>query len=119
MNNANIVGRLTKDPEPRSTQGGTVLTLCVAVDRGDKNKSTDFIDCVAFNKTAEFIAQYFHRGDPIMITGKIQTRTWERDDGTKQKSTEVFISECGFVPRSNNAGAQGRATSGNEGVIAF
>lgn len=102
MNSVNIVGRFTKAPEARATQGGTVLSFCLAVDRGDRNKNTDFIDCVAFGKTAEFITQYFSKGDPIMVTGKLQTRTWERDDGTKQKAAEVYVSECGFVPRVNS-----------------
>lgn len=106
MNNANIVGRLTKEPESRSTQGGNVLSFCVAVDRGDKNKSTDFIDCVAFGPKADFITRYFHKGDPIAVTAKIQTRTWEKNDGTKQKVTELIVSECGFVPRSSNASTQ-------------
>lgn len=106
MNCSNIVGRMTKDPEPRSTQNGTLLSFCVAVDRGDKNKNTDFIDCVAFAQKAEFISSYFHRGDPIAITGKIQTRMWEKNDGTKQKVTELFVNDVSFVPRAAQ-GAQG------------
>ena len=101
MNIVCIVGRLTKDPEPRKTQSGnTSLSLCIAVSRGDKNKSTDFIDCQAWGKTAEFISSYFHKGDPISISGKIQTRTWQKDDGSKTKITEVWVGEATFVPGS-------------------
>lgn len=104
MNCINIIGRLTKEPAPRKTQSGnTSLQICVAVDRGDKNKSTDFIDCVAWGSRAEFITKYFHKGTPIAITGILQTRVWEKDDGTKQKITEVFINEAGFVPRQERA----------------
>ena len=100
MNNINIIGRLTKEPAPRKTQNGTTsLQICVAVDRNDKNKGTDFIDCVAWGSRAEFISKYFHKGTPIAITGSLQTRIWEKDDGTKNKITEVYINEAGFVPR--------------------
>lgn len=102
MNSINIVGRLTKEPSPKTTQNGnTVLQICIAVDRGDKGKNTDYIDCQAWGSTAQFISRYFHKGTPIAITGRLQTRVWEKDDGTKQKITEVFISEVGFVPRDS------------------
>lgn len=103
MNSVCIVGRLTRDPEPRKTQNGnTLLQTCVAVSRGDKSKTTDFIDCQAWGKTAEFIAQYFHKGDPIAISGKLQTRTWQKDDGSKVKVTEVLIGDVAFVPGSSS-----------------
>lgn len=107
MNNIIITGRLTKDPELKQTQTGAYfLPLCVAVDRGDKNRTTDFIDCLAWNKTAEFIAKYFKKGKPIEITGKLTTRTYEKNDGTKVKATEVLINEVGFVIGANEQAAK-------------
>ena len=116
MNSVNIVGRLTKEPTPKTTQSGnTSLQICIAVDRGDKNRSTDFIDCVAWGNRAEFITKYFHQGSPIAITGKLQTRIWEKDDGTKQKVTEVYIDEAGFVPKTRS----GEQPEQEEGNITF
>ena len=107
MNNINLIGRLTKDPELKQTQAGAYFVpLCVAVDRGDKNRTTDFIDCLAWNKTAEFIAKYFKKGKPIEITGKLTTRTYEKSDGTKVKATEVLINEVGFVIGANEQAAK-------------
>lgn len=107
MNNINLIGRLTKDPELRQTQAGAYFVpLCVAVDRGDKNRTTDFIDCLAWNKTAEFIAKYFKKGKPIEITGKLTTRTYEKNDGSKVKATEVLINEVGFVIGANEQAAK-------------
>lgn len=101
MNSVHIVGRLTRDPEARNTSSGsTVSGFCVAVDKGGKDKGADFIDCQAWNKTAEFICQYFHKGDPIAISGKLTTRTYEKD-GRNVKVTDVLVTEVSFVPRSN------------------
>ena len=98
MNISCLVGRLTKEPEPRTTQNGaTYLMFCLAVSRGDKNKTTDFIDCQAWNEKAKFITQYFHKGDPMDITGKLVTRSYEKD-GQKRKVTEVMVDSVSFVP---------------------
>ena len=103
MNCINIVGRLTKEPAPRKTQNGsTLLQMCLAVDRGDKSRSVDFIDCIAWGSRAEFITKYFHKGSPIAVTGSLQTRTFDKDDGTKQKIVEVYVDAANFVPRERN-----------------
>ena len=75
--NINIIsGRLTSNPELKNTSTGkAVVNFTVAVDRGDKNKTTDFIDCVAWDSKAEFIAKWFTKGSPIEIAGKTTTRT--------------------------------------------
>ena len=102
MNTVCLVGRITKDPEARSTQNGsTFVQFCVAVDRGDKKKTTDFIDCQAWHTTAKFITQYFHKGDPMSITGKITTRTYE-NDGQQRKITDVLVDKADFVPWNNS-----------------
>lgn len=102
MNNVNLIGRLTRDPEPKKTASGiTALTFCVAVDRRDQAKTTDFINCQAWRGTAEFISSYFHKGDPIAITGQIITRSYEKSDGQTVKLTEVLANNVEFVPKSS------------------
>lgn len=98
MNNVSIIGRLVYEPELKTTQSGTgYLPLRIAVDRHDKNKSTDFFSAKAWNKTAEFISKYFHKGDPIEITGKLQTDSYEKQDGTKVTEVFIYVSEVGFT----------------------
>ena len=72
MNSINIIGRITKEPELKQTQNGNkVVSFCLAVTRRDKNKTTDWIDCVAWNKTAEILAQYCHKGKLISVSGSV------------------------------------------------
>ncbi len=106
MNCVSLVGRLTKDPEARKTiNGNSSLQFTVAVDRGTKdqngNRITDFINCQAWNKTADFICSYFRKGDPIEINGNLQTRTYEKD-GQKVFVTEVYVTKADFVPGKPN-----------------
>jgi len=102
MNCVNLIGRLTRDPEPKRTNSGiTALTFTIAVDRGDKDRNTDFINCQAWRTTAEFITKYFHKGDPIAVTGKIITRSYEKD-GQTIKVFEVLATEAGFVPKTGS-----------------
>ena len=82
INNVTIMGRLTAAPELKSTQSGKLVTsFAVAVERAYKGaneeRQTDFIDCVAWSGTAEFISKYFHKGSLIAIVGRLQTRTYE------------------------------------------
>ena len=98
LNKVVLIGRMVKDIELRTTQGGkTVGTFTVAVDDGygDK-KTTDFINCVAWEKTAGFIHDYFGKGRMIVLVGKIKTRSWDTEDG-KRYATEVFVSEVDFA----------------------
>lgn len=112
MNTVCLIGRLVREPESRATENGSIsLPFTIAVSRNDKNRNTDFIDCQAWNNTAKFICQYFHKGDPITIIGKIQTRVWEKEDATKIKITEVLVSECGFVPRTSGNGTSTEESS--------
>lgn len=96
MNNCNFTGRLTKDPELKTTQGGKNYTrLCLAVDGikdKDGNKTADFIDCIAWNKSAEIIAQYARKGSKLGISGRLHTTTYEKD-GEKRKAVDVVINE--------------------------
>jgi single-strand DNA-binding protein len=97
-------GRLTADPELKTTTTGTsVCNFTVAVNRKvarDEERKADFITCTAWRKTAEFIASYFHKGDSIVVEGGLQVRSWEKD-GKKHYATEVIVNEATFVDGKN------------------
>ncbi len=102
LNKAILCGRLTKDPELRSSQSGvSICSFSVAVPRKYKKegeeRQVDFINCVAFRQTADFISRYFNKGNLISIDGSIQTRSWEDNDGKKRYATEVVVNDAGFV----------------------
>ncbi|NLC48119.1 MAG: single-stranded DNA-binding protein [Tenericutes bacterium] len=106
MNKIILVGRLTKDPELRSTTSGiSTVAFSVAVNRNFKNKEgnydADFINCVAFRNQAEFISKYFKKGGLIGIDGRIQTRNYDAEDGTKRYVTEVLVDSVEFVGGKN------------------
>lgn len=104
MNIVIIQGRMTKDAETKTlSSGSTITAFTVAVDRGGKSKETDFIDCKAWGKTGEFVSSYFTKGKPISVMGKIQTRTWEAQDGTKRKAVEVLADSVDFVVGSSGS----------------
>ena len=107
LNTVIIMGRLTVAPELKSTQSGKLVTsFAVAVDRAYKGaneeRQTDFIDCVAWTNTAEFISKYFHKGSLIAIVGRLQTRTYEDKNGNKRKATEVVIEQASFTGEKKN-----------------
>lgn len=98
MNNISISGRFVYEPELKTTKNGTnYVKTRIAANRNDKNKTVDFFGVQAWNKTAEFIVNYFHKGDPIEITGKLQTDTYDKQDGTKVSEVYIFITEVGFT----------------------
>ena len=92
------MGRLTRDPELRHTGKGTpVTTFSIAIDNGyGDNKRTDFVNCLAWNKTAEFVTKYFTKGKMIIVIGRITTRSWETQDGKRAYATEVVANEVNF-----------------------
>lgn len=96
MNNCNFTGRLTKDPELKTTQSGKkYLRFCLAVDGikdKDGNKTADFVDCIAWNKSGEIIAQYARKGSKLGISGRLHTTTYDKD-GEKRKSVDVVVNE--------------------------
>lgn len=104
-----LIGRLTRDPEVRYSDGGhTVARFSVAVDRKFKKENeqtADFIGCVAFGKTAEFIEKYFFKGSKIVIEGQIQTGSYTNQEGQKIYTTDVIAREVEFgeSKNSNNA----------------
>lgn len=109
LNKAVLAGRLTGDPELKTTQSGiSVTSFTLAVDRKvakDAEKKTDFITVIAWRQTAEFITRYFRKGSPLCVTGSIQTRSWTDQNGGKRYATEVVADEANFV-ESKNASEQ-------------
>ena len=95
LNHIVIMGRLTRDPELRSTQSGVkVATFTVAVDRDYSGrdggeKQTDFIDCVAWRQGGEFVATYFHKGSMIVVSGRLQSRKWKDREGNNRVNWEI------------------------------
>lgn len=101
LNVAIIMGRLTRDPELRRTNSGKpVASFTVAVDRDyapeGQERETDFIDCVAWNGTAEFVSKYFKKGSMIVVNGRLQLRNLTDKDGNKRKSAEILAANAYF-----------------------
>ena len=102
MNKVVLMGRLTKDPETRYTQTNNiqVTSFTLAVNRRftkDGEQQADFINIVSWNKTAEFVSKYFRKGQQVGVIGRIQTRTWDDDQGQKHYVTEVIAEEVYFA----------------------
>ena len=104
MNKVVFVGRLTKNPELRYAAGSdiAVCKFTVAVNRQGKKDEADFINCVAFNKTAETIAQYLTKGRQIAIAGHIQTGSYLKDDGAKVYTTDVVVETFDFIDSNSS-----------------
>ena len=113
LNHITIMGRLTRDPELRRTGSGiAVASFTVAVDRdfGGRDggeKETDFIDCVAWRQTGEFVSKYFTKGRMIVVSGRLQIRSWTDKDGNKRRTAEVVADNCYFgdSKRENDGGS--------------
>lgn len=92
------MGRITHTPELKTTKDSnkSVMRFSIAVNRGNKEKETDFFSCVAWEKNAEFINKYFKKGDPIIVNGRLQSRNYKGKDGTDKTITEVVVYEVNF-----------------------
>ena len=116
MNKVMLIGRLTKDPDLRYTQSGTAVTnFTLAVNRRynlNGEQEADFINCVAWNKSAEFVANYFHKGKQMALEGRLQVRSYEGDDGQRRWVTEVVVEQMEFVGSKNDKGNSGNGNSG-------
>ena len=98
MNKVTLVGRLTKEPELRYTQSQTAVTsFTLAVDRRKKEDGADFINCVAWSKTAELVKQYVHKGHRLGVAGRISTRSHEDSNNTRHYVVEVTADEIEFL----------------------
>jgi len=118
LNHIVIMGRLVRDPELRRTGTGVaVASFCVAVDRDFVSKDggerkTDFIDCVAWRQTGEFISKYFTKGRMIVVDGRLEMRDWTDKDGNKRTSAEINVANAYFGD-SKRDGDNGSAFGGN------
>ena len=118
LNQIVIMGRLTRDPELRRTGSGiavTSFTLAVDLDFGPKDggeKETDFIDCVAWRQTGEFVSKYFTKGRMAVVTGRLQIRGWTDKDGNKRRTAEV-IADSVYFGDSKKESDSGSSYGGN------
>jgi len=118
MNNVSLIGRLTNTPELKNTQSGTGYTrFSIAVDRRVKQgeeKQADFIDIVAWSKTAEFICKYFTKGKRIALNGSIRTGSYTAQDGTKKRTFEVWCDNVEFCDSKSAETTESTANIVNE-----
>lgn len=106
-----IMGRLTRDPELRKTASGTsVANFSAAVDRDfpsqDGSRETDFIDCVAWKHTADFVGKYFSKGKQIVVKGRLQIRSWTDKDGNKRRTAEIVADSVYFAGAKTESTAE-------------
>ena len=122
LNHITIMGRLTRDPELRRTGSGiAVASFTVAVDRdfGGRDggeRETDFIDCVAWRQTGEFVSKYFTKGSMIVVSGRLQIRSWTDKEGNKRRTAEVVADNVYFGESKRSEG--GSAYNGGNGYSA-
>ena len=127
LNHITIMGRLTRDPELRRTGSGVaVASFTVAVDRdfGGRDggeKETDFIDCVAWRQTGEFVSKYFTKGRMIVVSGRLQIRSWTDKDGNKRRTAEVVADNVYFGDsrRDSEGGSSYSAPASNSGFGSY
>lgn len=117
MNKAILMGRLTKDPELRytTTNNTAVCSFTIAVDRRfsrqGEERQADFIPIVAWNKLGEFCSKYFAKGRQIVVVGRIQTRTWDDNEGKRHYITEIVADEAYFADSKKGEGTPSRTSS--------
>ena len=114
-----LMGRMTYEPELRTTPSGvSVLRFQVACDKNyqkdSQNRQADFIDCVAWRQTAEFIKRYFHKGSMIAVEGSIQTSNYTDKNGAQRKQIKVVANNVSFCGGKSGNGSQGTQTAQNE-----
>ena len=121
MNKVILMGRLTRDPEVRYSQGENPLAIArytLAVDRrqsrsnGGDEQSADFINCLAFGRSGEFAEKYLHKGTKIAVTGRIQTGSYTNKEGVKVYTTEVVVEDHEFAESRNASGNDGNSFNG-------
>ena len=121
LNHITVMGRLTRDPELRTTPAGiSVASFSIAVDRDfankdTKEKETDFIDVVAWRQTGEFVSKYFTKGSMAVVSGRLQIRQWEDKEGGKRRTAEIVADNVYFGESKKTDGApQGFSTNSHE-----
>ena len=124
FNQAILAGRLTADPELKTTQSGISVTqFTVAVSRpkrkDDNTDTADFISCVAWKERAELVTKYFRKGSAIMVVGQIQTRTWTDNNNQKRYATEILVDNIRFVDSKADAAQKSPTANGNTGAPSY
>lgn len=120
MNKVNLVGRMVADPDVRYTSGDSPMAIArfrIACDRRIKKEgeqNADFISCICFGKTAEFVERYFNKGMKIGLSGRIHTGSYDNKDGQKIYTTDVLAEEVEFVESKNNGSSNASAPSNNK-----
>lgn len=118
MNAAIILGRLTRDPVIKVTQGGmTIARFTLAVNRLNKtgqNPEADFINCVAFGKTADAIGNYVYKRQRLLVEGRIQTGSYTSKSGEKKFTTEISVNRAEFIEKRSESSTQGNSHAGNQ-----
>ena len=122
MNKVILIGRLTKDPEMRTTTSGTATTsFTVAISRtytsANGERETDFINCVAWRKQAENISKYCSKGSQVAVEGRIQTRSYDAQDGTKRYVTEVLADNVTFLSTRGSGASNEMPDFGRSNVV--
>lgn len=121
LNHVIIMGRMTRDPELRRTASGTaVASFTLAVDRDfaakDAQRETDFIDCVAWRSTGEFVSKYFAKGRMAVVSGRLQIRPWTDKDGNNRRSAEVVVDNVYFGDSRRDAPEEAKEAIGTDYV---
>ena len=125
MNKVILIGRLTADAELKQTQNGTsVARFSLAVNRRfskDNEQTADFISCIAWKHTAEFICKYFRKGSMIAVSGRIQTGSYTDNNGVKRYTTDVVVEEAYFTGEKQNSGTAANtvASQGNANYVSM
>ena len=103
LNHVTIMGRLVRDPELRRTNSGKAVTsFAIACDKPGKDSGASFIDCVAWEKTAEFVNNFFTKGSAIIVEGRLESRQYETKDGQKRTATEVVVAQAHFCEKKKD-----------------
>ena len=120
-----ITGNLTRDPELRTTpNGANVCSFSVAVNRvyrdsnGEQKEDVSFIDCSAWGKSGEIIAQYAKKGSGILVSGRLEQRSWEDKEGQKRSRVEIVVEDFNFVGGNGDGGASGGSRGGSSSAAA-
>lgn len=122
MNKVILMGRLTRDPEVRYSQGDNAMAIArytLAVDRrfnrNNEEQNADFIGCVAFGKAGEFAEKYFRKGTKVAVTGRIQTGSYTNKDGVKVYTTDIVVEDQEFAESKNTSAGASEGGSSNGG----
>ncbi len=117
FNKVILMGNLTRDPEMRTSQGGTqIVKFGMAINRKFKDQETTcYVDCTAFGRTGEVISQYMTKGKPIFVEGRLEFSTWQDKEGNKRSKLAVVVENFQFMGQASGGGASGGQGAGGQG----